>query len=88
VGEVIYWRPIETAPKDGREVLLHRRDATEAVPGQMIAVYSPTTIGRWLTYNGPPRWNTQHTMMLRCTAAEEAGATWTHWAPLTPPEGK
>jgi hypothetical protein len=87
---MIDWQDIGTAPKDGREVLLYRRDRTQGKvwPGELIATFSPTTIGRWITYNGPPRWNTQHTMMLRCTANEEAGATWTHWAPLTPPEGR
>jgi hypothetical protein len=87
---MIDWQDIGTAPKDGREVLLYRRDRTQGKvwPGELIATFSPTTIGRWITYNGPHRWNTQHTMMLGCTATAAAGATWTHWAPLTPPEGK
>ncbi len=71
------WRPIETAPKDGRFVML-------AGPSGYSATPLRAGIGRWRIYQewvqphlGPGRWDTHSG-----DAFTEGGAEPTHWMPL------
>lgn len=85
------WQPIETAPQDGKPVLLHARDCGYAHRGcdVQIGFYLGMSYGQ--LYIGGEEW----TGWLSMSTYEDRGdeqhtrLTPTHWMPLpTPPETK
>jgi len=65
------WQPIETAPKDGTEILVYRKDAGVLVI-QFVAPYD--MVG---THDTEPDWFT--------TYGEHIADVPTHWMPLPDP---
>lgn len=65
------WQPIETAPKDGREILLFDRD-------DLPTVFA----GKWAPVAGDGGWWIYADELLQDACAE---AFPTHWMPLPPP---
>jgi hypothetical protein len=69
------WQPIETAPKDGRQVLLFS-------PGSIPEV----VVGKWETYEGDPGeawWAYAETALSDLFG--EVDPEPSHWMPLPPP---
>lgn len=65
------WQPIETAPKDGSEILLRWKDAV--------------AIGCWRArYEGQFRWQDPSTQWPLCDETDAADQP-TRWTPLPPP---
>lgn len=65
------WRPIETAPKDGTDVLLFRRLPWDPMPRPIVAGYFGTTEDcGWAAYDDPDKW---------------IDGEVTHWMPLPEP---
>jgi hypothetical protein len=64
------WRPIETGPKDGTDVLLYAPDAKPSVRVGHYVVDGPTGSGHWFVYAA----------VLTCREMAPS-----HWMPLPEP---
>ena len=77
------WRPIETAPKDGRAVLLHNNSAPGSPSGHMESCEGyNTVVGEWWGGEDTPgKW------MCYMDAIEDPRCPFdpTHWMPLPQP---
>jgi hypothetical protein len=69
---VIDWQPIETVPKDGRQVLLHTRNGTIAIASSSV-LKEATQAEKIAMYKNDG-------------SLPNAGFLPTHWAFLNPPE--
>ena len=81
------WQPIETAPKDGTEIVAFapdRRDATEIHPDGSSKFAS---IVAWRPVS-KDKWAKNHSWVLSGTEVRYADLIFTHWMPLpAPPTG-
>lgn len=76
--QVVAWKPIETAPKDGRVIVVMQDDCGSFPmawnPTATNSMFAPGEIGMWEMIDKSMTWR------------EGDGCGPTHWQPLAPPE--
>lgn len=98
-AEAAAWQPIETAPKDGRAVLLLSKGYTDEHDGEKIVHKPRCNIGKWNPEGDS--WVDEHGQLsddcyhhLEVTGVWDSGGGWfqpnevTHWRPLPQPPGE